>query len=68
MHIVAIAVLALVAGYGYTLIVPKLQAAIPASFPQGKIAQSFLTGAFILIVVFLASWIVGMFGLSRKAV
>lgn len=64
MHIVALAVLALVAGYGYTVIQPKLQAAVPASFPQGKIAQSFLTGAFILIVVFLSAWVVGMFGLK----
>ena len=63
MHIVALAVLALVAGYGYTLIVPKLQAAVPASFPQGRIAQSFLTGAFILLVVFLAAWVVSLFGL-----
>jgi uncharacterized protein YqhQ len=65
MHIVAIAVLALVLGFIYTLIQPKLQAAIPASFPQGRIAQSLVVGAIILIAVFVSSWIVGMFGLSK---
>lgn len=65
MHIVALAVMALVLGFIYTLIQPKLQAAIPASFPQGKIAQSLVVGAIILIAVFLASWIVGLFGMRR---
>lgn len=65
MHIVALAVMALVLGFIYTLIQPKLQAAIPASFPQGKIAQSLVIGAIILIAVFLASWIVGLFGMRR---
>lgn len=65
MHIIALAVMALVLGFIYTLIQPKLQAAIPASFPQGKIAQSLVIGAIILIAVFLASWIVGLFGMRR---
>lgn len=65
MHIVALAVMALVLGFIYTLIQPKLQAAIPASFPQGKIAQSLVIGAIILVAVFLASWIMGLFGMRR---
>ena len=65
MHIFALAVMALVLGFIYTLIQPKLQAAIPASFPQGRIAQSLVIGAIILVAVFLASWIVGLFGMRR---
>lgn len=65
MHIIALAIMALVLGFIYTLIQPKLQAAIPASFPQGRIAQSLVIGAIILIAVFLASWIVGLFGMRR---
>jgi hypothetical protein len=67
MHIVAIAITALVLGFIYTLIQPKLQAAIPASFPQGKIAQSLVVGAIILVAVFIASWIVGLVGMRRAA-
>lgn len=62
MHIIAIAIMALVLGFIYTLIQPKLQAAIPASFPQGRIAQSLVVGAIILVAVFIASWIVGLLG------
>jgi len=65
MHIVALAIMALVLGFIYTMIQPKLQAAIPASFPQGRIAQSLVVGAIILVAVFLASWIVGLFGMHR---
>lgn len=67
MHIIAIAIMALVLGFIYTLIQPKLQAAIPASFPQGRIAQSLVIGAIILVAVFIASWIVGLFGMRRTA-
>jgi hypothetical protein len=67
MHIFALAVMALILGFIYTLIQPKLQAAIPASFPQGRIAQSLVVGAIILVAVFLASWIVGLFGMKRAA-
>jgi hypothetical protein len=65
MHIFALAVMALILGFIYTLIQPKLQAAIPASFPQGRIAQSLVVGAIILVAVFLASWIVGLFGVRK---
>jgi uncharacterized membrane protein YagU involved in acid resistance len=67
MHIVALAMMALVLGFIYTMIQPKIQAVIPASFPQGKLAQSLVVGAIILVAVFLASWIVGLFGLRKAA-
>jgi hypothetical protein len=66
MHIVALAVLALLLGFIHQLIFPKLQSAVPASLQQGRILGAFFTGAFILVAFFLANMVLGVTGL-RKA-
>jgi hypothetical protein len=66
MHIIALALLALLVGYIHTLLYPKLQAALPANLQSSKIGGAFFTGVFILIAFFLASMVLSFVGMKAK--
>lgn len=68
MHIVALALLALVLGFAYSLVFPRLQAAVPSSLQRGRIMSAFFTGAFILVAFFLATLVLSAVGLEKKGV
>jgi hypothetical protein len=59
MHLVALAVLALVLGFVHSFLQPKLANVLPASFSQNTWGRAFFTGAFILVSFFIASLAVG---------
>jgi len=66
MHIVAVVLLAGLGGLIFTYISPMIQAKLPASLPQGKIAQGFVVGFIILLAIWAASLILSVVGLERK--
>src|SRR6266851_1874355 len=59
MHLIALAVLALVLGFVHSFLQPKLANVLPASFSQNTWGRAFFTGAFILVSFFIASLAVG---------
>jgi len=59
MHLVALAVLALVLGWVHSFLQPKLANVLPASFSQNTFGRAFFTGAFILVSFFIATLVVG---------
>lgn len=67
MGIVAIVLLAGLGGIIFTYISPLIQAKIPASLPQGKIAQGFVVGFIILLSIWAASLVLGVVGMRAKA-
>lgn len=67
MHILAIVLLAGLGGLIFTYISPLIQSKLPASLPQGKIAQGFIVGAIILIAIWAASLVLSLVGLERRA-
>jgi len=66
MHILALVLLAAILGAIYSYIAPKLQAAYPASAPSGRIATALLTGAIILVALFLATTVLRIFGMEKR--
>lgn len=67
MHIVAIVLLAGLGGLIFTYIQPLIQSKLPASLPQGKIAQGFIVGFIILLSIWAASMVLSVVGLRRSA-
>lgn len=62
-------VIALLAGLGgliFAYINPLIQAKLPASLPQGKIAQGFVVGFIILASIWAASLVLSVVGLKNK--
>lgn len=66
MHIVAIVLLAGIAGAIFSWISPIIQAKLPASLPQGKIAQAFVVGFIVLLSIWAASLIIGVIGMRTS--
>lgn len=66
MHIVALALLALVLGFVHSFIAPKLQAVIPSNLQQGMLLQSFFTGAIILVALFLSGFALRAVGMKER--
>lgn len=68
MHWIALAALALVAGFGISYVNPIVTKVIPASYAQNKFVVSFVNGAAILITIFIAILILSVVGLKPKQV
>lgn len=66
MGILAIVLLAGLGGLIYTYISPLIQAKLPASLPQGKIAQGFIVGSIILLAIWAASLVLSVVGLRTS--
>jgi len=66
MHIVAIVLLAGLGGLIFTYISPLIQAKLPASLPQGKIAQGFIVGFIILLSIWAASLVLSVVGMEPR--
>jgi hypothetical protein len=67
MHIVALAVLAMVLGLVYQFAVGKLSGYIPQNtITTNKFGAAAVTGLFILLSFFVAHFILGMVGLGSK--
>jgi len=66
MHIVAIVLLAGIGGLIFSYISPLIQAKLPASLPQGKIAQAFVVGFIILLSIWAASLVIGAIGMRTS--
>lgn len=62
MGILAIVLLAGLGGLIFTYISPLIQSKLPASLPQGKIAQGFVVGFIILIAIWAASLVLSLVG------
>jgi hypothetical protein len=67
MHILAVVLLAGLGGLIFTYISPLIQAKLPASLPQGKIAQGFVVGFIILLSIWAASLVLSVVGVERRA-
>jgi hypothetical protein len=67
MHIVAIVLLAGLAGGIFSWVSPLIQAKLPASLPQGKIAQAFVVGFIVLLSIWAASLVLSVVGLEKRA-
>ena len=68
MGILGIVLLAGLGGLIFTYISPLIQAKLPASLPQGKIAQGFIVGGIILLAIWGASLVLSVVGIrSAKA-
>ena len=65
MHIVALALLALLVGFIHTKLYPKLQSALPANLQSSALGGSFFTGAFILVSFFLATLVLSFVGMKK---
>jgi TRAP-type C4-dicarboxylate transport system permease small subunit len=61
MHLIALALLAFVAGLGWTYIEPQLAQYVPASWQGNTWSKALVTGAFILLIVFIASFVLRLF-------
>jgi hypothetical protein len=66
MGIVAVVLLAGLGGMIFTYISPLIQAKLPASLPQGKIAQGFIVGFIILLAIWGASLVLSLVGLKKS--
>lgn len=67
MHIVALAILALLAGLIYNFAQPKLSAMLPASTQNGTVVPALVSGAFILLTIVAASFVMGFFPRKFRA-
>ena len=63
MHIIAVVLLAGLAGGIFSYVSPLIQAKLPASLPQGKIAQAFVVGFIVLLSIWAASLDFGVVGM-----
>jgi hypothetical protein len=68
MHWIVLAVLAIGAGFLYPLLSTKLQAFVPGSLTGNAVGQAFFTGAFILLTVIVATFVLKLFFGSRVRV
>jgi len=64
MHWFGIALLALVLGFVYSWIQPNIAKLIPASAQGNMVVNTFLTGAIILVGVFLSVFLLSIIGIK----
>lgn len=69
MHWIVLILLAIGAGFLYPMISSKLSAYAPGSITGNVVGQAFFTGAFILLTLIIASFVLKLFfGAKRVAV
>ena len=61
MHLIALVLLAFIAGLGWTYLEPQLAQYVPASWQSNTYAKALITGAFVLLIVFIASFVLRLF-------
>lgn len=63
MQILSLVILAIVLGGVHAFIGPKVEAVLPAATPKGRFAQAAISGGIILLSLFAANLILGVFRL-----
>lgn len=61
MHIIALVILAFVVGLIYNYAEPTLSGYIPAQYQSSMWTQALVVGGFILLAIFVASWVMSIF-------